>query len=42
MLWGCFVMSGTGGTEYVKRMMKSEEYQGILEQNGFLVTDKQI
>ena len=33
MLWGCSAASVTGGIECIKEMMKSEDYQGILERN---------
>lgn len=33
VLWGRFAASGSGGTECIKGMMKSEDYQGVLEQN---------
>ena len=33
MFWGCFAASGTGCFEYVQGTMKSQDYQGILEQN---------
>lgn len=32
-LWGCFAASGTGGNEWIKRLMKSLDYWGILEWN---------
>ena len=33
MLWGCFAAFGTGGLDRITRIMKSENYQEILEQN---------
>ena len=33
MFWGCFAASGTGCLECVPGIMKSEDYQGILERN---------
>lgn len=33
MLWGCFAASGTGGLDRITGIMKSEDYQGILERN---------
>ncbi|KAF7641621.1 hypothetical protein LDENG_00275940 [Lucifuga dentata] len=33
MFWGCFAASGTGCLESVRGIMKSENYQGILERN---------
>ena len=33
MFWGCCAASGTGCLERVHGIMKSGDYQGILEQN---------
>ena len=33
MLWGCFAASGTGGLDRITGIMKSENYQEILERN---------
>lgn len=33
MLWGCFAASGTGGITRITGIMKSEDYQQILEEN---------
>ena len=33
MFWGCFADSGTGALECVCGIMKSGDYQGILERN---------
>ena len=33
MLWGCFAASGTGGLDRITGIMKSEDYQAILEGN---------
>ena len=33
MLWGCFAASGTGGLDRITGIMKSENYQEILEWN---------
>lgn len=33
MLWGCFAASGTGGLGHITGIMKSENYQEILEWN---------
>lgn len=33
MLWGCFAASGTGGLDRITGIMKSEDYQAILERN---------
>ena len=33
MLWGCFAASGTGGLDRITGIIKSENYQEILEQN---------
>ena len=33
MFWGCCAMSGTGCLECVHGIMKSGDYQGILEHN---------
>lgn len=33
MLWGCFAASGTGGLDHITGIMKSENYQEILERN---------
>ena len=33
MFWGCCAMSGTGCLERVHGIMKSGDYQGILERN---------
>uniref|UniRef100_A0A3B1JPD6 Uncharacterized protein n=1 Tax=Astyanax mexicanus TaxID=7994 RepID=A0A3B1JPD6_ASTMX len=33
MLWGCFAASGTGALDRITGIMKSENYQEILEQN---------
>ena len=31
MLWGCFAASGTGSLDRITGIMKSEDYQAILE-----------
>lgn len=33
MMWSCFAASGTECLDRIKRIMKSEDYQGILEQS---------
>ena len=33
MLWCCFAASGTGGLDLITGIMKSENYQEILERN---------
>ena len=33
MFWGCYAASGTGRLECVHGIMKSGDYQGILERN---------
>lgn len=33
LLWGCFAASGTGGLDCITGIMKSENYQEILERN---------
>ena len=33
MLWGCFAASETGGIECVQGIMKSADYQGVMECN---------
>ena len=39
MFWGCFAASGTGYHKSVQGTMKSQDYQGILEQNVLPVSE---
>ena len=40
MLWGCFAASGTGGLDRITGIIKSENYQEILERNILLSVRK--